>query len=101
MTEQLETSAKEWCQALGCKPESVSDLVANRHKYGAVWEAVMEAINTVNREGISRAAEVKKFTILPNEFTIGGGELGPTLKIKRHVVQIKFAGEIKEMYRNE
>ena len=36
--------------------------------------------------------------ILPTEFSISGGELGPTMKIKRHVVETKYKAEIEHMY---
>jgi len=98
VTDQLDPVASAWCSSLGCSPLSVPDLADNKHKYQPVWDAVMEAINKVNRHSISRAAEVKKFTILPSEFTIAGGELGPTLKIKRHVVVKKYAPQIESMY---
>lgn len=100
MTDELESCAKAWCQAIGCDPvpASVTDLLTNRELYAPVWDTVMQAINTVNEQAISRVAEVKKFTILPTEFSIGSGEVGPTLKIKRHVVQTKFAREIDAMY---
>ena len=73
-------------------------MVNNKDKYHPVWEAVEQAINRVNKVAISRVAEVKKFTILPTEFTMSGGEVGPTLKIKRHIVQKKYAKEINAMY---
>ena len=98
MTDELESSAYAWCQAQGCSPDSVTDLVNNQEKYQPVWDAVTRAIARVNEKAISRVAEVKKFTILPTEFTISGGEVGPTLKIKRHVVQKKFAKNITAMY---
>ena len=105
-TPQMDAAAWEWCRGLGCKPESIPDLVNNRHKYEAVWDGVMEALEAVNkvsqieypsdtkfnknRQGSSsKAAKVRKFVILPTEFSIGGGELGPTMKIKRHVVESK------------
>ena len=94
----MEATAWEWCRTQGCKPGSVSDLVTNRHKYEAVWDGIMEAINLVNKESSSKAAKVRKFVILPTEFSISGGELGPTLKIKRHVVESKYAKEIEYMY---
>ena len=87
-----------WCRNLGCSPHSVTDLVNNKDKYQPVWEAVDQAIIRVNKMAISRVAEVKKFTILPTEFTISGGEVGPTLKIKRHIVQKKYSKEINAMY---
>eukprot|EP00091_Calanus_sinicus_P000983 TRINITY_DN10948_c0_g1_i1.p1 TRINITY_DN10948_c0_g1~~TRINITY_DN10948_c0_g1_i1.p1 ORF type:complete len:153 (+),score=36.47 TRINITY_DN10948_c0_g1_i1:56-460(+) len=57
ITDQLEASAWEWCRSQGCKPESVTDLVTNRHKYEPVWDAVMEAINDVNKESSSKSCK--------------------------------------------
>lgn len=48
-TSQMDAAAWEWCRSQGCKPESITDLVTNRHKYEAVWDAVMEAVDLVNK----------------------------------------------------
>jgi len=98
ITDQLDALAWEWCNSLGCQPESVSDLVNNKEKYSAVWDQIMETLNKVNRESSSKAAKVRKFVLLPTEFSIAGGELGPTLKIKRFAVEKKYAKEIEQMY---
>jgi len=98
MTDQLDAQAWEWCNSQGCKPSSVSDLIANKEKYESVWDAIMDTLNKVNRESSSKAAKVRKFVILPTEFSISGGELGPTLKIKRFAVEKKYAKEIEAMY---
>jgi long-chain acyl-CoA synthetase len=42
--------------------------------------------------------QIKKFTILPREFSIAEGELTPTLKVKRNIVTDHFALEIEAMY---
>jgi long-chain acyl-CoA synthetase len=42
--------------------------------------------------------QVKKFALLPHEWTIDTGELTPSIKIKRKVIEQKFAGEIDKMY---
>jgi long-chain acyl-CoA synthetase len=41
---------------------------------------------------------VKKITILPAVFTIDGGELTPTLKLKRKPIMAKYADAIEAMY---
>ena len=41
---------------------------------------------------------MKKFEVLPVEFSIDGGELTPTMKIKRNVVNEKYADAINRMY---
>jgi long-chain acyl-CoA synthetase len=43
--------------------------------------------------------QVKKFTLLPREFTIDKGELTPKLSVRRKNVLENFAKEVEEMYR--
>jgi long-chain acyl-CoA synthetase len=43
-------------------------------------------------------AQVKKFAILAGDFTQEGGELTPTLKVKRRVVADKYRAAIEELY---
>ncbi|MBP9143013.1 MAG: long-chain fatty acid--CoA ligase [Thermoanaerobaculia bacterium] len=54
-------------------------------------------IERVNGE-LARYESVRKFEVLPTEFTVDGGELTPTLKLKRKVVRQKFAARIEEIY---
>lgn len=42
--------------------------------------------------------QIKKFTLMPQEWTIDGGELTPSLKVKRKVLEAKFEKEIEAMY---
>ena len=43
-------------------------------------------------------ARVKKFRVLGTDFSVDGGELSPTLKLKRSVVAAMYADTIEEMY---
>ena len=47
---------------------------------------------------VSKAESIRKFTILPTDFTIAGGQLTAKLSIKRHVVAQEFAKEISELF---
>jgi long-subunit acyl-CoA synthetase (AMP-forming) len=49
-------------------------------------------------ESLARVQTIKKFVVVPNEFSIDGGELTPTMKIKRKVVNEKYRTEIESMY---
>jgi long-subunit acyl-CoA synthetase (AMP-forming) len=47
---------------------------------------------------LARVQTIKKFVVVPKEFTIDGGELTPTMKVKRKVVNEKYKAEIASMY---
>ena len=57
-------------------------------------EAVVEEVNA----RYARVEAVKKFYVLPKPLTIEGGELTPTMKVKRPVVYKRFAAEIEALY---
>ena len=47
---------------------------------------------------VSNAEQIKKYTILPGDFTIESGELTPTMKLKRNVILESHAKEVSEIY---
>jgi len=100
VTDQLEACAWEYCRSCGHKPSSVSDLVAYKDKYDGVYDAILAVVESVNKETPSKAAKIRKFTILPKDFSLSGGELGPTMKLKRFAVEKKYADIIEHMYAN-
>jgi len=51
-------------------------------------------------EGLSQFEKVKKIALLPTELTVDGGELTPTLKVKRRVIDEKYRAVIDELYSN-
>ena len=55
------------------------------------------AIDDLNKD-FARVEQLKKFAILPRQLSIEGGELTPTLKVKRNKVNEHFAEEIEAMY---
>jgi long-chain acyl-CoA synthetase len=62
-----------------------------------VWKMIKEAVNEYN-PNFSPVEQVKKFALLPAEWTIEGGELTPTLKLKRKVIVEKYQGLIGSLY---
>ncbi|MBT8240914.1 MAG: long-chain fatty acid--CoA ligase [Acidimicrobiia bacterium] len=52
----------------------------------------------VCNDKVARYQTIKKITILPSDFSVDGGELTPTLKVKRNIVNEKFAAEIAAFY---
>ncbi len=75
------------------KTGEVEDLLQDGDLVGVVQDAVDKA----NRS-VSRAESIRKFRILPAEFSVESGELTPTLKLKRNVVHDKFGNEIEKLY---
>jgi long-chain acyl-CoA synthetase len=60
-------------------------------------ELVQELVEEVNRDRV-RVEQIKRFLILPRDFSQDLGELTPTLKLRRKVVQEHFAAEIEQLY---
>jgi long-chain acyl-CoA synthetase len=56
-----------------------------------------EIVDGLNRD-LSQFERIKKIRVLPREFSIASGELTPTMKVKRKVVEKRWAREIAEMY---
>ena len=54
-------------------------------------------MDTVNRDRV-RVEQIKRFAILPRDFSQEEGELTPTLKLRRRVVQDHFSDEIESLY---
>jgi long-chain acyl-CoA synthetase len=67
-------------------------------KHPKLVERVSRTVEEKNSQ-LQSYARIKKFTILPGDFTQEGGELTPTLKVKRKVVANKYMGAIEELYR--
>jgi long-chain acyl-CoA synthetase len=70
------------------------------HEHPAVRARVKGAIDRAN-EKLARFEQIRKFSILPREFSVDGGELTPTLKVKRREVERIYADVIERMYTTE
>ncbi|OJZ73370.1 long-chain fatty acid--CoA ligase [Mycobacterium paraffinicum] len=75
---------------------SVADLANDPDLVAEVDAAVKHA-----NQAVSHAESIRKFRILPVDFTEDTGELTPTMKVKRNVVAEKFASDIDWIYENE
>ena len=60
-------------------------------------ERMRQVVDDVNGE-LSRYEQIKRFTVLPRDFTAEDGEVTPTMKLKRRVCEEHFAAEIEALY---
>ena len=95
-TDDLLADAKKALASIGCKFTKVSEVVAAKDEN--VDKAIMDGIKKYNEKAVSNAQKVQKYLLLNTDFSIPGGELGPTLKLKRHAVVQKYAKEIDSLY---
>ncbi|MGA9838190.1 MAG: AMP-binding protein, partial [Gemmatimonadaceae bacterium] len=68
---------------------------AQCEKFRAYLQRNIDAVNA----RLARVQAVKRFEIIPAEFTVEGGELTPSLKVRRKVVAEKYASEIARLFR--
>ncbi|GAA2068601.1 AMP-dependent synthetase/ligase [Williamsia deligens] len=71
----------------------ISELATNEDLRAEFDEAVKQA-NT----RVSKAEQIKKFTVLDSDFTIESGEITPTMKLKRNVIHEAHGDEIEKLY---
>ena len=62
-----------------------------------VAAAIQKIIDDVN-DRYAKVEQIKRFTVLENSFSIDGGEMTPTLKVKRAAVTKKYQDKIEAMY---
>ncbi|MGD9331436.1 MAG: AMP-binding protein [Desulfobacterales bacterium] len=86
---KIETTAAE----AGSQASTIADAAACP-RFLAYLQTQVDAINA----SLPRAWGIKKFVVLPEELSVEGGELTPTMKLKRRVVHHKYAREIESMY---
>ncbi|KAJ8278567.1 hypothetical protein GJAV_G00088990 [Gymnothorax javanicus] len=95
--DELTEEAVALCQRLGSSSTRVSQIAGGRDR--AVHTAIQEGINRVNEKATSNAQRIQKWTVLEKDFSILGGELGPTMKLKRPVVMKMYKEQIENFYK--
>ncbi|KAM6149572.1 long-chain-fatty-acid--CoA ligase ACSBG1 [Erethizon dorsatum] len=98
-TDNLTEQAVEFCQRVGSRASTVSEIVGQRDE--AVYQAIEEGIRRVNANAAARPYHIQKWAILERDFCISGGELGPTMKLKRLTVLEKYKHIIDSFYQEQ
>lgn len=95
-TKNLTTTVKAFLKSdLGVSDVSTTE---EAMKNEVIMKYIQKKIDENNEIAISRAQHIRKFKVLPTDFSMEGGELTPTLKLKRRVVHDKYKDLIDEMY---
>ena len=84
---------EKWAKAQGVSFAGRTELIADP-RVVAHYEKVVRDLTP----HLAQFEKIKKIALLPQEFTLEAGELTPTLKVKRRVVEQKYAGLIDRMY---
>ncbi|MBW3660385.1 MAG: long-chain fatty acid--CoA ligase [Gemmatimonadetes bacterium] len=87
---------EEWAESKGVAHAEVEELI-EAEPVDRLYEGVLEEVNA-GRPGYET---IKKFRLLAEDFTIEKGELTPTLKVKRGVIEDRYAELIDTMYEEE
>jgi long-chain acyl-CoA synthetase len=82
-----------WAAGGPLEGKSYDEIVASAE----AEQMLNEHVSQLNQR-LNRWETVKKFAILPRDFTIEGGELTPSLKVKRKAVETTYRGEIEKLY---
>ncbi|MCB0516227.1 MAG: long-chain fatty acid--CoA ligase [Chitinophagales bacterium] len=84
---------KVYCKEKGIPNDSPETMI-KQEAVKALYQSICDEYNP----HFGKIEQVKRFKLLPKEWTIDGGELTPTLKVKRKKVLDKYAAEIAEIY---
>lgn len=92
----LNPDVLKWAKSIGSYAETVTDVISSRDPL--IYVEIGKAIKRANAQAASNAQKVQKFEILPHDFSIPTGELGPTLKLRKNIVLNMYADLIDKMY---
>jgi long-chain acyl-CoA synthetase len=89
-------SLTAWCEQQGLAFKSKEEMLKSQQvikKYAEIRDEFNKRFSDVER--------VKKFVLMLDEWTVDSGEITPTLKLKRKVIQEKYKRIIAELYNDE
>jgi len=84
---------EDWAHANGVTFKNTQELVANS-RVRDLYRGIVEDLN----KKLAHFETIKKILVVPDEFTVAGGEITPTLKLKRRIIEAKYKQQIEELY---
>ena len=85
---------EDWARANQISFSSRRELVAN-NKVRDLYRGIVEDAN----KKLAQFETIKKIMVVPDEFSVATGEITPTLKLKRRIIETKYKDQIEELYR--
>ncbi|KAK7116001.1 long-chain-fatty-acid--CoA ligase ACSBG2-like isoform X2 [Littorina saxatilis] len=95
-SDRLTPFAVDWVKSAGSAATTVTEILEPGDP--AVLQAIQKGIDKVNSRVRSNAQKIQKWSMLPKEYSIPGGELGPTLKMRRPIIHKKYSNTIEGFY---
>ncbi len=83
-------------RSVGSDANTVKDIMKGPD--AKVMKGIQAGIDAANKEAVSNAQKIQKWMIIPRDFSIPGGEIGPTLKVKRQAVVKMYQKQINKIY---
>jgi len=83
----------QWAKNNGLEDLSMEDAPANE----TIRAEIQRAVDSANK-AVSKAESIRKFTVLPGDFTEENGYLTPSLKLKRNIVMKDFGDQVEALY---
>jgi long-chain acyl-CoA synthetase len=84
---------ERWAAKKGIKIDSHEELIKNQDVQG-LYKQIIDKYN----QYFSHIEQIKKFELVPREWTVSGGEMSPTLKVKRKVIMEKYMDTVEKIY---
>ena len=93
-TKDIDPSCKQLLNKSGISSMNLDDVIREEN----VKKMIQDSIDNYNEVAVSKAQRVQKFVILDTDFSVPGGELTETQKLKRKIVVEKYEEQIESMY---
>jgi long-chain acyl-CoA synthetase len=87
---------ESWAKEQGIAASDRAELVKHT-KVLAEYQAIVDKVNAT----LAHFEDMKRFAVVPHEWSIEDGDLTPTMKLKRRLVEKKYASEIAAFYKDE
>jgi len=97
-TDVLDPVTVAWVRSISGEEVTTVAMLVRSSGWEKIQKMIDRGIEEANEVAVSNVAKVKKWKLIEKEFSVDGGEIGPSLKLKRFYVAKKYQSEIEQMY---